>query len=249
MVINDRIPKTEISLPTDDWPFLYLKEKSIPFAYWFTLSVLFLISLFVVKKILASPSGGFIHRFLERNNLFMFLLGTGFMLVEVKSISDLSLLFGSTWIVNSVVIAAILTMILLANLLVLKCPPQSMIWVYAGLTISLVFNYLFKPVNLAGISFAGKAVLGGLLSALPIFFAGVAFATAFRKVQDVSRAFGANLLGALVGGILENLSMVYGVAFLNLVALAIYLFSLVVYLRLAWKAQLIPARSLEGPSH
>ena len=151
------------------------------------------------------------------------------MLVEVKSISDLSLLFGSTWIVNSVVIAAILIMILLANLLVLKYPPQTMGWVYAGLTISLVFSYVFKPNNLAGISFGGKAVLGGLLSALPIFFAGVAFATAFRKVQDVSRAFGANLLGALVGGILENLSMVYGVAFLNMLALGIYMLSMLVH--------------------
>ena len=107
-------------------------------------------------------------------------------------------------------------------LLVLKRPLQSMGWVYAGLTVSLAFNYVFKASNLAGLSFEWKATLGGLLSASPIFFAGVAFATAFRKVQDVSRAFGANLLGALVGGILENLSMVYGVAFLNLLALGIY---------------------------
>ncbi len=248
MVINDRIPRTGTPLPTDDWPFLYLKEKSVPFAYWFTLSVLFLLSFFVIKKTLAT-SGGVLCMFSERANLFMFLLGAGFMLIEVKSISDLSLLFGSTWIVNSVVIAAILFMILLANLLVLKRPPQSMSFVYLGLTISLAFSYAFKPGHLTGLSFEAKALLGGLLSALPLFFAGVLFATVFRKVQDVSRAFGANLLGALLGGILENLSMVYGVAFLNLVALGIYLVSSVVYLRVNRKAQLVPGSSLKqsGP--
>ena len=247
MVINDRIPKTKTPLPTDDWPFLYLKDRSIPFAYWFTLSVLFLLSLFVMKKTL-TISGGVLCLFSDRNNLFMFLLGAGFMLIEVKSISDLSLLFGSTWIVNSVVIAAILFMILLANFLVLKYPPQSMGLVYVGLALSLSFSYVFKVGNLTGLSFEAKALLGGFFSALPLFFAGILFATVFRKIQDVPRAFGANLLGALVGGILENLSMVYGIAFLNVVALGIYLASSVVYRRASWKLQWVPPSSLRQSS-
>jgi hypothetical protein len=235
MVINDRIPKTGTPIPTDDWPFLYLKGKSIPFAYWFTLSLLFLLSFLAVRRLLTFGNGGLSWLIFDRDNLFMFLLGAGFMLIEVKSISDLSLLFGSTWIVNSVVIASILLMILLANLLVLRYPPRSMAWVYAGLAVSLLISYLLKPGMLSGLTFEEKALAGGFLSALPVFFAGILFATVFRRVRDTSAAFGANLLGALVGGILENLSMIYGIAFLNLVALAIYLVSLGAYLRPSWK--------------
>jgi hypothetical protein len=247
MVINDLIPKTGTPIPTDDWPFLYLRSKSIPFAYWFTLSLLFLLSLLAVRRILNFRNGGLSRLISDNDNLFMFLLGAGFMLIEVKSISDLSLLFGSTWVVNSVVIASILLMILLANLLVLKHPPRSMGWVYGGLVVSLLASYFFRPDMLSGLSFEGKWFAGGFLSALPVFFAGILFATIFKRVQEVSAAFGANLLGALVGGILENLSMIYGIAFLNLLALAVYLVSLVVYLRPGWRRGLAATKVLYEP--
>ena len=50
----------------------------------------------------------------------MFFLGAGFMLVETKAVVHMALLFGSTWMVNSVVFFAVLVMILLANLFVLQ---------------------------------------------------------------------------------------------------------------------------------
>ncbi|MCI0626311.1 MAG: class I SAM-dependent methyltransferase [Acidobacteria bacterium] len=226
MVINDRIPNTETPLPTDDWPFLYLRHKSIPFAYWFTLSVLFLVGAFWIRKTLAASETPF--------NGYFFLLGAGFMLIEVKSISDLSLLFGSTWLVNSVVIASILFMILIANLLVAKLKCTAANWAYVGLAACLLFSYFLKPAALAGLGILSKVLMGGLVSGLPLFFAGILFATAFKKVQNVPSAFGANLLGALVGGVLENLAMIYGVAFLNLLALGIYLVSIPVQYRPDW---------------
>src|SRR5438552_8196194 len=231
MVINDRILKTETPLPTDDWPYLYLKSKSIPFAYWFTLSILFLLSAILTKKILSSrePSKNQPQKWPLLT--YMFLLGAGFMLIEVKSISDLSLLYGSTWIVNSVVISAILLMILLANLFVIKLIPQSVSWVYLALTCVLGISYFLRPDTLAGMSPYLKSIFGGTITALPVFFAGILFATAFRHVEDVASAFGANLLGALVGGVLEHLSMVYGVAFLNLLGLGLYLLSMCVLYR------------------
>jgi hypothetical protein len=44
------------------------------------------------------------------------------MLLETKGVTELSLLFGSTWVVNAVVIAAFLFMGLLANGLVALQP-------------------------------------------------------------------------------------------------------------------------------
>ena len=48
----------------------------------------------------------------------MFLLGAAFMLLETKSIIQFALLWGSTWFVASLVIAAVLTMAMLATLVV-----------------------------------------------------------------------------------------------------------------------------------
>ena len=246
MVINDRIPKTQTPLPTDDWPFLYLRSRSIPFAYWFTLSILFIFSAIFTKKILSSRPASKSHFLKSPLLTYMFLLGAGFMLIEVKSISDLSLLFGSTWIVNSVVISAILLMILLANFFVIKLTPQSVSWVCLALTCVLAINYFLRPDTLAGLNFYLKSILGGAIIGLPVFFAGILFATAFRNVKDVPTAFGANLLGALVGGILEHLSMVYGVAFLNLLALGLYLLSMCVLYRPGWLMLTPATRRITG---
>ena len=50
-----------------------------------------------------------------RPNGQMFFLGAGFMLLETKGVVHMALLFGATWMVNSIVFFAILTMILLAQ--------------------------------------------------------------------------------------------------------------------------------------
>ena len=50
----------------------------------------------------------------------MFFLGAAFMLLETKAVVQLALLFGSTWLVNSLVFFTALMLILLANLYVLQ---------------------------------------------------------------------------------------------------------------------------------
>jgi hypothetical protein len=246
MAINERIPEAEIPLPTDDWPFLYLRDKSIPFAYWFILLFLLIFTVVWIKKMFpwTLPGGG---RHQELAQLaYMFLLGAGFMLVEVKSISDLSLLFGSTWLVNSVVISSILLMVLMSTCTVVLFRPKAMGWVYASLACCLMMSYFFKIDSLAGLSFYSKSALGGLVVGLPIFFAGILFASAFSEVENSSAAFAANLLGALVGGILENLCMVYGIAFLNLLALAIYLLSACALYKPGWFSLGLVSRGITG---
>ena len=59
----------------------------------------------------------------------MFFLGAGFMLLETKGVVHMALLFGSTWMVNSIVFFSILTMILLSNLYVLAVRPRRL-WPY-----------------------------------------------------------------------------------------------------------------------
>ena len=108
-------------MPTDDWPFLYLREPTIPalnlrgIAIVAVLSLVILLAFAPVRR--ARPNGQ------------MFFLGAGFMLLETKGVVHMALLFGATWMVNSIVFFAILTMILLSNLYVLGVRPRRL-WPY-----------------------------------------------------------------------------------------------------------------------
>ena len=64
---------------------------------------------------------------------------------------------------------------------------------------------------------AGVAVLTG-----PLFFSGIAFSTALRSSEDVSGALAANLMGAMLGGLLEYNAMYFGFTFLYWVAFVLY---------------------------
>ncbi len=66
--------------------------------------------------------------------------------------------------------------------------------------------------------------LGPLVFA-PIAFAGVIFATSFNRTTQPDRVFGANVAGALVGGLAENSSVVLGFQLLLCVAVGFYLLS------------------------
>ena len=57
---------------------------------------------------------------------------------------------------------------------------------------------------------------------VPVVFAGILFALEFRAAESPSAALGANMLGAVAGGLLENLSLLFGMRALLLVAVAVY---------------------------
>jgi SAM-dependent methyltransferase len=204
---------------TDDWPFLYLKDKLIP-----TLNIRAL-------SLLAVLGFAMVYCFLPRNTRRiqfdgrMFFLGAAFMLLETKAVVQLALLFGSTWIVNSVVFATALILILLANLFVLKTQPSRLAWHYLGLLILLALAIL-TPLNvfLTGGDF-WRYVVPSVLALGPMFFAGVIFARSFGEAADPDIAFGWNIAGSVVGGLSESFSMLLGFRYLLLVAVAFYLLS------------------------
>ena len=53
-----------------------------------------------------------------------------------------------------------------------------------------------------------KILLTSVVLNLPVFFAGIIFITTFRKTKNRHMAYGANLFGAVTGGLLESLSFV-----------------------------------------
>jgi hypothetical protein len=60
------------------------------------------------------------------------------------------------------------------------------------------------------------------LAFTPIFLANLVFAERFRETERSTAAFGANLIGAMLGGILEYSSLVLGYRNLLVVVAAFY---------------------------
>jgi hypothetical protein len=159
----------------------------------------------------------------------MFFLGAGFMLVETKAVVHMALLFGGTWIVNSVVIFAVLVMIVLANWFVAVAKPSRLAPYYAGLLLSLVVSALVPMESFLGMNRAAQIVAASVLAFTPILFAGVVFAVSFSQVIEPDRAFGANIAGAMFGGLAEYSSMVLGFQYLLFVAVGLYVLSMFGY--------------------
>jgi spermidine synthase len=204
----------EVRVPTDDWPYLYLKEPRIP-------SLHLLLSALVVVVVLGLLRGTGTALFQGGINWHFFFLGAAFLLLEFQGVSRFALLFGTTWFVNTVVISAFLCMILAANWCVTHRPMTSLTPYYAGLLGSVLLVLMPQQI-LLGAPAAIRGMLAGAIQAAPVFFAGMIFATSFRATPSVPAALGSNLLGAVFGGLLESLSYVMGITGLGWIVMALY---------------------------
>jgi hypothetical protein len=152
----------------------------------------------------------------------MFFLGAAFLLLETKSITEFSLLFGSTWTVNLFVILGILIVILLANLLLLRFPAFPRWIFFPGLLVTLLFCYGIPVKALLGEDPVFRDAVTMVFTGLPILFAAGLFASCFQDETESAVALGWNLLGAVVGGLIEYASMYLGIKALYLLALCLY---------------------------
>lgn len=212
---------------TDDWPFMYLKSRTVPIEYW-VMGVVVL-AMAVVMIFMLNPAG---QRSFDSH---FFFLGAGFLLVEVRNLAELSLLFGSTWIVNTFVISGVLLMALLANLVAAKW--RINLYVAFALLGLAVAASLFSPVKyLSGAAPWLKIVGGTGILSLPFLFSGLVFSTSFRDARSISVAYGSNLLGAVAGGLLEHASLALGIRSLSAIALVLYVLAFVTLGRSGGKA-------------
>ncbi len=207
-------PLLKADQSTDNWPFFYMPVKKYPLSYILVLSGLFIVSLLLIFSLMHGEGSGY--------SWTCFFLGAGFMLLETKAITELALLFGSTWFVNSIVIAAILVMAFLSNLLVMKKGVILPLLTYLLLAGSLLLGLFFTHGQMTGLSPWLKTIFMPILLTLPIFFSGFAFSSELKKAKTISIALSSNLLGAMLGGILEYNSMYFGFRFLYILALFMY---------------------------
>jgi hypothetical protein len=146
----------------------------------------------------------------------------GFMLIEVRAMADLSLLFGSTWIVNAAVISTVLLMILIGNFIAARLKSWHAPLCAGLLILSLLASTLLKPADLLTLGAQAATSAGILLYLCPAAIAAVLFALLFRKVSVASEALAFNIFGGVLGVSLEYLSMILGVRALGWIVIAIY---------------------------
>jgi len=207
-----RLDETPVPVTTDDWPYLYQQGRRIPRTFYAVgvLVILIAIGLYLeIGDARKTPS------------LFFFSMGAGFLLLETQVISRLALFFGTIWQVNGIVISALLIALLIANWIVeRRAQTPSPVWTWIGLIVGLAFAYWFPFDRI------GSPTLGGVVAvfvfSVPVMFAGILFSSEFQMTASPSAALGANMLGAVAGGLLENLSLLFGMHPLLLVAIAIY---------------------------
>ena len=214
---------SEAVAPTDDWPFLYLSSKTIPGDYLIAIGIMLAIT---IPTILMLRGRGF-----GMNDGHFLFLGLGFLLLETKSISDCSLYFGTTWFVTLIVVTGVLLMVLAANLLAMRLSGFRT-WLYAPLIATLLLLYFVKRDSILALSFDQRLLWSLLVVPLPIFFAGLIFSTTFRQAKNPSSFFGANLIGAVIGGFSEYLSMIIGNQNLIFLVIGAYMVSLGLQMRL-----------------
>ena len=204
-------------LPTDDWPFVYMQKPGFHWLYFGMIAVFLLVAVIGIR--LFAPSGT-----LGRPDFPFFFMGMAFLLLETKSLAFFSLLFGTTWVVNSVAFSGILLSVLMANLMIQLTGIYKRAPLFVCLLVSLLAAYALPPSLFLKIdSNLLRYCCGILIMFLPIFFANMIFSREFRDVEESTRAFGWNLLGAVAGGGLEYFSLVIGFRNLLWIVAACYL--------------------------
>jgi SAM-dependent methyltransferase len=202
---------------TDDWPFLYLEVPTIGLYYLVALAAVLLWAVALIARG-AQRSGTSFRRFSPH----FFVLGVAFLLLETRSLATFSLLFGSTWIVNSLVFVAILGSVLAAigvNASLRIRDPRPLYVLLVGV---LILGFLVPSASLLFDPPWLRYAVASALTFAPVFVANLIFTNSFRDTRTADMAFASNLLGAMVGGSIEYLALITGYQALLLVVAGLY---------------------------
>jgi hypothetical protein len=208
-------PASVVPPATDNHPFVYLDGSYLPWIYRATLGLILLASILLVR-VTAGP-----YRRMA-GYLDLFFMGAAFMLLETKNIVQFALLFGTTWFVNALVTAGVLLAVLAAVEVSRHVVVRRPALLYLGLLAALAVAWAVPPEVLLTLSPLPRFVAAVVIAFAPIFMANMVFSQRFRDTADSGTAFGANLLGAMVGGILEYLSLIVGYRWLLPVVALLY---------------------------
>ena len=195
------VPPRDVPRPaTDNYPFPYAQGWGLSTFYVVSLASLLLGTALAIRRF------GHVEVADARRYLDLFFMGAAFLLLETKSVVQFALLFGTTWLVNALVFAGILLSVLLAIEIAERVRRLRPRLLYTALLASLGVAWAVGPEQLLGLSPVTRFVAATTITFAPIFFGNLIFAERFRSVSSSTTAFGINLLGAILGGVLAGLA-------------------------------------------
>ncbi|HYI22256.1 MAG TPA: hypothetical protein VEX62_06430 [Candidatus Limnocylindrales bacterium] len=212
-VVADPQPK----VATDDWPFLYLRTPFVAQHYLAALGIV-LFGALVAVAIAARLTGTSIRKFSPH----FFVLGVAFLLLSTRSLTSFSLLFGTTWLVNSLAFFGILCSVMLAIFVNSRWPIRRPTPFYIALFVAIGVAYLLPPESLLLDPPILRYGVAAVVAFAPVFLANLVFSYSFRDTATADMSFASNLLGAMVGGALEYLALITGYQALLLVVALFY---------------------------
>ncbi|HEV8409248.1 MAG TPA: hypothetical protein VGQ30_01985 [Gemmatimonadaceae bacterium] len=204
-----------IELSTDDWPFPYMLSRGLPQHYVVALVAVLLLSVLLI----GAAAGGAAMR---APNWAMFFLGVGFLLLETKGITAMSLLFGSTWTVNLAVISSILLVALAGTVLAARGRAPSVVMCLAAVTVLLAIAAIVPGSQLVSTVPGLRWVIAAVSVGMPVLFGSMIFSQTFAHQPEPVSALAFNILGGVAGGVIEYGSMMFGISALNWLALGAY---------------------------
>lgn len=235
------ILRTPVELSTDDWPFPYLLARGLPQHYVAALAAVMLLSLLLV----GFAAGGAAMR---APNWSMFFLGVGFLLLETKGITAMSLLFGSTWIVNLAVISSILLVALIGTVLVARGRAPSVMQCLAVVAVMLAIAAIVPGTQLVTSVPGLRWLIAAASVGLPVLFGSMIFSQTFAVQPEPVSALAFNILGGVAGGVVEYSSMMFGLSALNWLALGAYALAVGLLISSRRAAPAAPAESAPLPA-
>ncbi|MGE5054839.1 MAG: spermidine synthase [Acidobacteriota bacterium] len=210
---HGNVPMQSAAPTTDDWPYFYQHAPGLPISVILVSIAVLIVFGWFLRQTSGEGGGVDLH--------FMF-LGAGFMLLEAQIVSKMALLFGTTWVVNAVVVSGLLCLIVGANLVYGALPRIPLSIAYAGLFLSLALMYAVPLQKLFFESWMLRGVVATLILCTPVFFAGIIFISSFARAGFRGSALGSNLFGSLIGGLLESSSLWFGLKSLTVIAALLY---------------------------
>jgi spermidine synthase len=215
---SSEVWRQEASAPTpatDDHPFPYLRDRNLPAFYIITIVLIALISMLAIRGV-----GGPIRPMMRFADLFF--MGAAFLLLETKSVVQFALLFGTTWFVNALVFLGVLLSVLAAVALSRRVTFRRPARLYVLLLAALLLAFIVPPHAVLELGPVPRFVVAVTLAFFPIFTANLVFTQRFKDTGDSTAAFGANLLGAMFGGLLEYSALIVGYRALLVVTAVLY---------------------------
>jgi len=207
---------------TDDWPYIYLESPGIPALYYLLAGLMLLILYRSSRK---WKIANFTTRW-DRLHWHFFFLGAAFLLLEVQNISKASVVLGNTWQTSAVIVSGVLFMVLLANWMAHRFPKiqtNAIYMILIGISLAL---YFIDLAQFAFLPYAVKALVVGGLTTLPMLFSGIIFVKSFACAEGKDEALGANMVGSLIGALIQSVTFVVGIKALLLIVAGMYLLSM-----------------------